>query len=162
MEKILNNIEIDRIVKYFFREWGAEVLPAKALRRRNLKVFFLALVCASLACALQSASAERVIAVQCGKASWYELRGRTASGEMNNPEAMTGAHRSLPFGTKVKVTNRANGKSVIVRINDRGPFVKGRVVDVSRRAAVLLGFKNKGVTRVRIGPVDGASAKKCE
>ena len=66
---------------------------------------------------------------QCGRASWYALHSRTASGERMNPSAMTAAHRSLPFGTKVKVTNQRNGRSVVVRINDRGPFMKGRFLD---------------------------------
>lgn len=82
---------------------------------------------------------------QCGKASWYALYSQTASGEMMNPEAMTAAHKSLPFGTKVRVTNRANGKSVVVRINDRGPFVAGRIVDVSKAAARRLGMVGSGV-----------------
>lgn len=87
---------------------------------------------------------------ECGKASWYELRGRTASGAMADPEAYTAAHRTLPFGTKVIVENLANGRTVTLTIVDRGPFVRGRVVDVSRRAARELGFKSKGVTRVRV------------
>ena len=78
---------------------------------------------------------------QCGKASWYALRSRTASGELMNASAMTAAHRTLPFGTKVRIVNKRNGKSVIVRINDRGPFVRGRVLDVSRAAAQQLGFQ---------------------
>ena len=61
-----------------------------------------------------------------------------------NPSAMTAAHRSLPFGTKVRVTNKRNGKSVVVRINDRGPFIRGRVLDLSRGAAHELGFVNAG------------------
>jgi len=65
-----------------------------------------------------------------------------------NPSAMTAAHRNLPFGTKLKVTNKRNGKSVIVRINDRGPFIKGRVLDLSRAAAGRLGFIGAGHTSV--------------
>ena len=85
---------------------------------------------------------------QCGKASWYALNSRTASGERMNPSAMTAAHRSLPFGTKLRVTNQKNGKSVIVRINDRGPFVRGRVLDLSKGAAQRLGFISSGHTSV--------------
>ncbi len=85
---------------------------------------------------------------QCGKASWYALTSKTASGERMNPSAMTAAHRSLPFGTKVRVTNSRNGKSVIVRINDRGPFVRGRVIDLSKAAAGRLGFIGAGHTSV--------------
>lgn len=65
-----------------------------------------------------------------------------------NPAAMTAAHRSLPFGSKIKVTNQRNGKSVIVRVNDRGPFIKGRVLDLSKAAAQKLGFINSGHTPI--------------
>lgn len=85
---------------------------------------------------------------QCGRASWYALYSKTASGERMNPSAMTAAHRSLPFGTKVAVTNKSNGKTVVVRINDRGPFIKGRVIDVSKAAASKLGFLSSGHTAV--------------
>ena len=95
--------------------------------------------------AMGFAGARAEAADQCGKASWYALYSQTASGEMMNPEAMTAAHTSLPFGTKVRVTNRANGKSVVVRINDRGPFVAGRIVDVSKGAARKLGMVGSGV-----------------
>ena len=85
---------------------------------------------------------------QCGRASWYALKSRTASGEMMNPAAMTAAHRTLPFATKVTVRNQRNGKAVTVRINDRGPFVKGRVIDVSKAAARALGFVSAGHTKI--------------
>ena len=85
---------------------------------------------------------------QCGKASWYALRSKTANGEMMNPSAMTAAHRGWRFGTRVRVKNMRNGRSVTVRINDRGPFTGGRIIDVSRAAAAKLGFKGRGVTRV--------------
>lgn len=85
---------------------------------------------------------------QCGRASWYALNSKTASGERMNPAAMTAAHRTLPFGTKVRVTNNKNGRSVVVRINDRGPFVRGRVIDVSKAAARRLGFVGAGHTAV--------------
>jgi rare lipoprotein A len=83
-------------------------------------------------------------AAQCGKASWYALHSRTASGEMMNPAKLTAAHKTLPFGTKLEVTNRNNGKSVIVRINDRGPFIKGRIVDLSKAAAGKIGMIRSG------------------
>lgn len=85
---------------------------------------------------------------QCGSASWYALYSQTASGEQMNPAELTAAHRTLPFGTKLKVTNQKNGKSVIVRINDRGPFIKGRVIDLSKGAAKQLGFISSGVTDI--------------
>ena len=87
-------------------------------------------------------------AAQCGSASWYALYSKTASGERMNPAAMTAAHRTLPFGTKLKVTNQRNGKSVVVRINDRGPFIKGRVIDLSKAAANQLGFIKAGHTNI--------------
>ena len=88
-----------------------------------------------------------------GTASYYGKRfhGRTtANGERFNMNAMTAAHKSLPFGTKVKVTNRNNGKSVIVRINDRGPYHGNRVIDLSRGAAAKIGMLNSGTARVSI------------
>jgi rare lipoprotein A len=87
-------------------------------------------------------------AEQCGKASWYDLTSKTASGEYANPAKMTAAHRSLKFGTKVRVKNMRNGKAVTLRINDRGPFVKGRIIDVTKAAAGKLGFINAGTTNV--------------
>ena len=85
---------------------------------------------------------------QCGNASWYALYSQTASGEQMNPAELTAAHRTLPFGTKLKVTNQRNGKSVIVRINDRGPFIKGRLIDLSKAAANRLGFISAGITNI--------------
>jgi len=93
-------------------------------------------------------------AAQCGRASWYALHSRTASGERMNPAAMTAAHRSLPFGTRLRVTNRHNGKAVTVTINDRGPFVRGRVLDLSRGAARQLGFVRSGQTSVCFASAD--------
>jgi rare lipoprotein A len=90
---------------------------------------------------------------QTGIASYYgpELHGRrTASGERFNQHGMTAAHRTAPFGSRLKVTNLLNGRSVMVRVNDRGPFVRGRVVDVSAGAARQIGFHGRGVTRVKV------------
>ena len=81
--------------------------------------------------------------IQGGHASWYGpgFHGRrTASGETFNTNALTAAHRSLPFGTRVRVVNEKTGRSVIVRINDRGPFTKGRVIDLARGAAQQIGM----------------------
>ncbi|MBL7473362.1 septal ring lytic transglycosylase RlpA family protein [Robertkochia sediminum] len=92
-----------------------------------------------------------------GMASYYSdtLEGRsTASGEPYQMALFTAAHRTLPFNTRVKVTNLSNLKTVIVRINDRGPFVKGRIIDVSRAVAEVLGIIEKGVVNVRIEVVE--------
>jgi len=92
-----------------------------------------------------------------GMASYYgnELAGnRTASGERFNPSQLTAAHRSLPFGSRVRVTNTANGDSVIVRINDRGPFSHGRVIDVSHAAAREIGMHRSGTARVKLALLD--------
>jgi rare lipoprotein A len=86
-------------------------------------------------------------------ASWYGRRfhgRRTASGERYNMNALTAAHRTLPFGTRVRVERLDNGRHVVVRINDRGPFVKGRVIDLSREAARRLGILGAGVASVRV------------
>jgi rare lipoprotein A len=88
-----------------------------------------------------------------GMASYYgsELAGRrTASGERFDPRGFTAAHRTLPFGSKVRVTNPANGRSVVVRINDRGPFARGRVIDVSRSAAERIGLVARGHGQVEL------------
>lgn len=90
---------------------------------------------------------------QTGKASWYGggFHGqRTASGSRFDQHALTAAHRSLPLGTEVTVTNIDNGKSVTVVINDRGPYVRGRVIDLSKRAARDLGFVEDGLAKVAI------------
>lgn len=94
-------------------------------------------------------------AAQCGTASWYAMGTRTASGERMDPSAMTAAHRTLPFGTRLRVTNKRNGKSVTVRVNDRGPFIRGRILDLSRSAAHKLGFVRSGHTPVCIAGIGG-------
>ena len=88
-----------------------------------------------------------------GYASWYGIpfHGRiTANGEVYDMNGLSAAHKTLPFGTRVRVTNLDNGSSLVLRINDRGPFVAGRVIDVSRRAARLLGFQHAGLANVHI------------
>jgi len=100
------------------------------------------------------------IASQSGKASWYAMTSRTASGERASPNTMTAAHRTLRFGTHIKVTNLRNGRSVVLCVNDRGPFVRGRVVDVTKRAANKLGFLRSGWTRVRVD-VTGKRTRGC-
>jgi rare lipoprotein A (peptidoglycan hydrolase) len=90
---------------------------------------------------------------QVGLASWYGpgFHGRqTASGEIFDQDGLTAAHRKLPLGTEVKVTNLENGRSILVEINDRGPYVKGRVIDLSRAAARRLGILEEGLGKVRV------------
>jgi rare lipoprotein A len=103
--------------------------------------------------------------VQSGKASFYadKFEGHpTASGEKYRHNKLTGAHKTLPFGTKVKVTNTANNQSVEVIINDRGPYVDGRIIDLSKSAAELLGFVNLGLADVTLEVVDPGDGRRSE
>lgn len=102
-------------------------------------------------------SATRQTKLQVGVASWYgeECAGNpTASGEIFDMNGLTAAHRVLPLGTRIRVTNLRNNKSVVLRVNDRGPGVPGRLLDVSVEAARRLGFKGMGLTQVQIEVVD--------
>lgn len=83
-----------------------------------------------------------------GRASWYGEPQMTASGERFDKRALTAAHRTLPFGTRVRVTNTRNGRSVVVRINDRGPYSRGRIIDLSEEAARRIGMIEAGVVPV--------------
>ena len=107
-----------------------------------------ALIAASFAVIPFIVSTTQAQAAGCGGASWYALHSKTASGERMNPSKLTAAHRSMRFGTKLKVTNRRNGRSVVVRINDRGPFIRGRVLDLSKAAAQQIGMVKNGVGKV--------------
>ena len=106
------------------------------------------------AAAAEAADTDRL---QLGEASWYGTRRtvghRTASGERFDPTRLTAAHPSLPMNTEVRVENLANGRSVTVRINDRLPGTDNRVIDLSSRAAEVLGMKQRGVTRVAVVPL---------
>jgi len=102
----------------------------------------------SLAAALGS-MATCPVRAETGMASYYG-GGRTSSGEISGPKQLTAAHRTLPFGTNVLVTNVGNGKTVIVRINDRGPYGRGRIIDVSRAAARELDMIEIGTTMVSV------------
>ena len=99
---------------------------------------------------LPLAASHASAAGQSGVASVYstESGSRTASGARLNPGALTAAHRSFPFGSRVRVTNRRNGRSVVVTVNDRGPFVRGRIIDVTPAGAQALGFS--GLTQVTV------------
>lgn len=108
-------------------------------------IWLIALLCITTSCARK--------VTESGKASYYadKFQGRkTASGETFKQQRMTAAHPSLPFGTKVKVTNLNNGRSVKVRVNDRGPFVAGRIIDLSKKAARKLGMLQTGVAAVKL------------
>lgn len=118
---------------------------------------FLLLSCIQLAAVLSL-----VAQVQTGKASFYadKFEGSpTASGEKYKHNKLTAAHRSLPFGTKVRVTNVANNESVDVVINDRGPYVDNRVIDLSKSAAEKLGFINQGLADVKVEVIDAGDGK---
>jgi len=119
-------------------------------RRRRLAPLLLLL---AAACAHAPARLPPAALVGEGAASWYgaSFRGRpTASGERFDPDAFTAAHRTLPFGTCLRVENTGNGRSVEVRVNDRGPFAAGRILDVSEAAARALDFVKQGVAAVRL------------
>jgi rare lipoprotein A len=92
----------------------------------------------------------KITSTQSGMASYYWQGQMTASGARFNPSAMTAAHRTLPFGTKVRVTNKRNGKTVVVTINDRGPFIRGRIIDLSNAAAGVIGMRSAGVAPVMV------------
>jgi rare lipoprotein A len=111
-----------------------------AVRRR-----YAATVLTALAVLMMSVVAQ----AESGRAAYYG-GGRTASGERSGPNQLTAAHRTLPFGTRVLVTNLRNGQSVIVRINDRGPYGRGRIIDVSIAAARQLGMIGSGIVKVTV------------
>lgn len=105
----------------------------------------------------QTDTAVSVVSVEVGEAAWYGsgAHGRTtASGEIFDRYGMTAAHKTLPMDTFVRVTNLSNGRQVVLRINDRGTWGEGRVIDVSERAAELLGFKRAGLAQVRVEQIE--------
>ena len=100
--------------------------------------------------------ARAVSAIQIGVASFYHsslVGNLTANGDRYDEGALTAAHRTLDLGTRVRVTNLENHRSVVVTVNDRGPYAKGRIIDLSRRAARVLGFVHDGVTKVKVEPL---------
>src|SRR5262249_51638847 len=119
--------------------------PSMVRIKRRILMRMFAVAVGAIFCLAGSAQAEL--------ATFYgqEFAGhRTASGETFNPGAMTAAHRTLPFGTRVRVTNSRNGRSIIVRINDRGPFVKGRAIDLSSGAARAIGMGSTGKVSMEV------------
>ena len=129
-------------------------MPELQACNRSLPRALAVLVLLSLGwAAVSNARAHKAPFEQVGTASWYGPRfhgKKTANGEVFNQNKLTAAHRTLPLGTTVEVTNVTNGKSVEVKINDRGPYVNGRVIDLSRAAAIRLGMKDAGLARVQI------------
>jgi rare lipoprotein A len=111
-----------------------------------LKILAVAafIVCSNFTSTISSAAA------QVGMASYYRHGKFTANGEKFNPQGLTAAHPTLPFGTKVRVINVRNGKAVVVRINDRGPFIRGRIIDLAFGAARVVGLSRAGVMKVRL------------
>jgi rare lipoprotein A len=104
-------------------------------------------------------TASETLPVQMGVASWYNEQGQlTADGERYDKTQFTAAHRKLPFNTIIRVTNRENGRSVEVRVNDRGPYVKNRVLDLSEAAAKSLDMKKAGITPVKIEVIERGAA----
>lgn len=134
-------------------------MPDRRVRRAAAIAAGLALL-GSAACARASRPAA-VPGVEIGVASWYgpEYHGRpTSSGQIYDMNDLTAAHNSLPFGTWVMVTNLANDRSVVVRVNDRGPFVRGRTIDLSYAAARVLALVGPGTARVRVEVLRGFKA----
>ncbi len=112
-----------------------------------------------------SIASKQLIAQSVGQASFYgnqpgEGGPLTANGERYNPSGYTAAHRTLPFGTRVRVTSPSTGRSVVVRINDRGPFIGGRIIDLSVGAARAIGLTNTGVGTVRMEVVGGGESRR--
>ena len=115
---------------------------------KSLRLTVAAAALAAFSPVLPQATTPAEAHENCGGASWYALTSMTASGERMDPSKLTAAHRKLAFGTELEVINQNNGRSVVVRINDRGPFVGGRVIDLSKAAASELGFVSAGVADV--------------
>lgn len=118
-----------------------KAIGAQTKKGKRMKQLFLA---TALLCFATTAEATY------GKASYYWQPQAVACGGQFNPNALTAAHKTLPCGTKVRVTNKNNGKSVIVTINDRGPFVKGRIIDLSKKAAQIISMTGAGVVPVTV------------
>jgi rare lipoprotein A len=101
---------------------------------------------------------EQEAPAETGRASWYDLASKTASGEAMDADGLTAAHPTLPLGSHVRVENLDNGRAVVVRINDRGPFAKNRIIDLSKAAAETIGMIEAGVARVSVSLVESVVA----
>ena len=132
-------------------------IPRPLFHGRTNTSWLVGVAVASLVIWVHPARAEMVQGPVIGHASWYGeefARRPTASGERYDPSKLTGAHRTLPLGSRVRVTNLLNGRSVMVTINDRGPYMPRREIDLSYGAARVLGIVRRGVARVRIELVE--------
>ena len=130
------------------RKRETTVARRRTARRRPAGIFALAVLALTL-----PFGANATVTIQEGLVSWYgaHFHARpTASGELFDAASMTMAHPTLPFGTQVKVTNLRNGRSVVLRVNDRGPFVGSRIADLSQAAASYLGMLRRGIAQVRL------------
>ena len=140
-----------------------EIRCIRAGRRVYIALAMTILACMASACVPMSGgsrTARRPAGrfVEEGYASWYGMEGGkvvehgrlTASGRRYDQNALTAAHKTLPLGSRVKVTNLANGRTVVVVINDRGPYIEGRIIDMTLRGSRILGFKDAGTARVRV------------
>lgn len=124
---------------------------------KHFIIFFLSLFMVACSSISAQSPAHLVGVKESGKASFYAMKyqfRQTASGERFNQFASTAAHKTLPFGTRVKVTNVANNKSVVVKINDRGPFIKGRIIDLSRSAFSSIANLDSGVVSVTVEVIE--------
>ena len=118
----------------------------------------LLLILAAIFCLTTRVPAAEQAPLQRGKASWYHESQRTASGGRFDPNGLTAAHRTLPFGTLVRVTNLRSQRCTVVRINDRGPYKKGRIIDVSKAAAKELEMIHSGTATVTVEVVAAAKS----
>ncbi len=163
--KLLLQDKIERVSYQLDDQQLAELFEGKQVkmtgildtRRNTIYISDIALLNAKHAATRTTPERHRLLTqMQYGIASWYERDNQgpwTASGEPFEDQALTAAHPKLPLGSRVKVTNLTNGHSVLVRINDRGPFIHGRLIDVSKRAAEKLGFIDQGLTAVGVSVV---------
>ena len=155
-------------MKYSSKIDDSEKPTAKTLRGLTLGIHgivmiaaFLPLVTFPAAAAATTSSIPQTGTAQTGIASWYgqrEAGRRTASGTIFDPGLKTAAHRTLPMGTCVRVTHLGNGRFVTIPVIDRGPYIRGRLIDLSEAAALTLGMRQSGLARVRVDVVDGCPA----
>jgi rare lipoprotein A len=145
-----------------FDHWQAKIILSKPSFSRSKQAATPAAALAEHPYALHGPDPTGAGHMLNGLASYYGKGERTATGEAFNPNDMTAAHRTLPFGTRVRVTRVDNGDSVVVRINDRGPFKPGRVIDLSQKAAENLRMTDSGLTAVKLEVLDSGASPQAE